>query len=125
MLELFPLWFWIALGIATCFGVYAIGYNLFCLLQYSRLRAMGAASPMSLAAWALGFVGIFLGPCAFFTSIAAIVMALNQRSKAKKMEVPPVSMFPAQVAIMNSVIAVLIAIISLILAIGSMFFMEA
>ena len=63
-----------------------------------------SASKKAMAAWGLSFVGGFMGPCVFFTSVIAFFLAMGERRKAKWGDASEATGVAAGTAMFSSVI---------------------
>jgi hypothetical protein len=94
-----------------CFGMLLLAYNAWMAITHLRMEYEESASPMSLVAWVLSLVSLFLGPCGMLICFVTFIMARLESSKIYSGETPPASAIPCAVASFNSVMVILINLV--------------
>lgn len=102
---------WIGGGLGVCFGVALFLYNLIALIQVLREPGPERPSAVSMVAWALAFVSMFLGPCGLFTAGLAFIVARVENNRIFTEKSPVASSRPVEMATINSLLAIVFTVV--------------
>jgi hypothetical protein len=104
-------------GLGLCFGCALILYNLVALIQVLREPGPEKPSALSMGAWAIAFVSLFLGPCGLFTAFVAFVIGRIESGRIMAEKSPVASSRPIEMATINSLLAMVFTLLTTIMVI--------
>ncbi len=111
-----------ALGFGSCVWFLLMFYNLISLVGYMRTDTDGeTASGLSKAAWAIGFFSFLLGPCMWFGSFVALLMARVERGRIYAESSSFASSTPCNMASINGGVTLLMYAIFAVGALSAAF----
>ncbi len=96
----------LGLGLGSCFGVALVLYNLVVLISVLREGGDERPSALSMVAWGLGFVAVFLGPCGLFLALVAIGLSRFEQGRIFSELAPMRSTRPCEMATINGLLAI-------------------
>lgn len=96
----------LGLGLGSCFGVALVLYNLIVLISVLREGGDERPSGLSMVAWGLGFVAVFLGPCGLFLALVAIGISRFEQGRIFNEQSPMRSTRPCEMATINGLLAI-------------------
>lgn len=95
--------------LGSCMSMILLVYNLVGLISYMREDTGGEkASGLAKAAWFIGFAAGFLGPCAWFGALLALILARVERSRIYAEKAPLAGATPCRMASVNGGVMLLI-----------------
>lgn len=96
----------LGLGLGSCFGVALVLYNLLVLISVLREGGDERPSALSMVAWGLGFVAVFLGPCGLFLALVAIGISRFEQGRIFTEQSAMRSTRPCEMATINGLLAI-------------------
>lgn len=93
-------------GLGLCFGTALMLYNLIALIQVLRDPSPERPSPLSMGAWAIAVLSLFLGPCGLFTAMVAFIIGRVESGRIMAEKSPVASGRPIEMATINSLLAI-------------------
>lgn len=108
---------WAGGGLGVCFGIALFLYNVIALVQV--LRAPEKPSAISMVAWALAFVSVFIPTCGFFLAIVAFIMGRVENNRIFTEKSPVASSRPVEMATINSLLAMVFTVVFTAMAIAA------
>ena len=100
----------IGAGFTGCFGFLLLAYNGLALFQQLREPGDETASGLAKGAWALSILSMFLGPCALFGAVLAIILASVERRRIYAEKSTLVSTRPCRMASLNGWVLMLLSL---------------
>jgi hypothetical protein len=109
----------LGLGLGACFGVALVLYNLIVLISVLREASDEKPSAVSLIAWALGFVAVFLGPCGLLLAVIAIGLSRFEQGRIFSDQSTMRSTRPCEMATINGLLAIVSTVLFTLVTIAS------
>ena len=109
----------LGLGLGSCFGVALVLYNLIVLISVLREGGDERPSALSLVAWGLGFVAVFLGPCGLFLAMVAIGISRYEQGRIFTEQSSMRSTRPCEMATINGLLAIVSTVLFTLVTIAA------
>lgn len=93
---------YVAGTLGSCIGILLFLYNVVGVVSFLREDTGGeSASMLSKGAWAIGFLSLLLGPCAWFGALLALILARVERGRIYAEKSPLAGATPCRMASVN------------------------
>jgi hypothetical protein len=99
-----PLSTWLGAGLGACVLVVMAIINGMGVVRYLRRTGDDAATALSLGGWVMSVVGLFLGPCALLTAVAALIIARLETGRVQREEASAWTLIPCQMMRINGLL---------------------